>query len=101
MLMKFYTSKELLPNFIDINDTRTERKNQIKWLGITIDDKPKFNTHIEILCINVARHINVLYRFSGIFVIKEGEVIHNTFILTNFIIAHLYCMFVINHLQRK
>ncbi len=30
MLMQSFTSKELLPNFIDINDTRIERESQIK-----------------------------------------------------------------------
>ncbi len=84
MLMKSFTSKEMLPNFIDINDTRIERESQIKLLGITIDDKLKFNKHIDTLCKNAARQINVLYRFRGIFDIKEREIIHNTFILSNF-----------------
>ncbi len=88
--MKSFTSKELLPNFIDINDTRIERESQIKLLGTTIDDKHKFDKHIDILCKNAARQINVLYRFSGIFDIKEKELIHNTFILANF----NYCPFV-------
>ncbi len=34
--MKSFTSKELLPNFIDINDTRIERESQVKLLGITL-----------------------------------------------------------------
>ncbi len=84
MLMKSLTSKELLPNFIDINDTRIERASQVKLLGITIDDKLKFDKHIDILCKNAAKQINVLYRFHGIYDIKEREVIHNTFILANF-----------------
>ncbi len=55
MLMKSFTSKELLPNFIDINDTRIERDSQIKLLGITIDDKLKFDKHIDILFKNATR----------------------------------------------
>ncbi len=50
MLMKSFTSKELLPNCIDINDTRIKRESQIKFLEITIDDKIKFDKHIDILC---------------------------------------------------
>ncbi len=53
-------------------------------LRITIDDKLKFDKHIDILCKNTARQINVLYRFNGIFDIKDTEVICNTFILVNF-----------------
>ncbi len=48
--MKSFTSIELLLNFIDINDTRIERESQIKLLGITVDDKLKFDKHIDILC---------------------------------------------------
>ncbi len=33
MLMKSFTSKDLLLNFIHINDTRIERESQIKLLG--------------------------------------------------------------------
>ncbi len=91
----------MLANFIDINDTRIERGSQIKLLWITIDDKLKFNKHIDILCKNAARQINVLYRFSGIFDLKETEVMHNTCILQILIIAHLYGIYVISHLQRK
>ncbi len=83
MLMKSFTSKERSPNFIDTNDT-IERESQIKLLGITIDNKHKFDVHIDILCKNAARQINILYRFIIIFAIKEREIIHNTFILTNF-----------------
>ncbi len=101
MLMKSFTSKELLPNFIEIIDTRIERDSQIKLLGITIDDKLKFDKHIDILCQNAARQTNVLYRFSGIFDIKEREVIHNTFILANFNYCPLFSIFVTNHLQGK
>ncbi len=48
--MKSFKCKELLPNFIDINNTSIERESQIKLLWITIDDKLKFNKHIDILC---------------------------------------------------
>ncbi len=79
-----FTSKELLPSFIDINDTRIERESKIKLFGITIDDKIKFNKHIDILCKTAARQINVLDRSSGIFDLKEREVIHHKFILAKF-----------------
>ncbi len=82
--MVSFTSKEMLPNLIDINDTTIERESQIKLLGITIDDKLKFDKHIDILYKNAARQINVLFRYSGKLDTKEGKVIHNIFILANF-----------------
>ncbi len=95
MLMKSFTSKELLPNFIYINHTIIERESQIKLLGTTINDKLKFEKHIDILCRNAARQINVLYKFSGIFNIKEREII------VILIIVHLFGIFVTNHPHGK
>ncbi len=56
----------------------------MKLLGITIDQKLKFDKHIDNLCKNAARQINILYRFKGIFDLKEREIIYNTFILAHF-----------------
>ncbi len=56
----------------------------MKLLGITIDQKHEFDKHIDNLCKNAARQINIMYRFKGIFVLKEKEIIYNTFILAHF-----------------
>ncbi len=51
---------------------------------VIIDDMFKFNEHIDVLCKNANRQINLLYRFRNVFNIDEREVIHNTFILAKF-----------------
>ncbi len=56
----------------------------MKLLGITIDNKLKFDKQVEILCKNAARQLNILYRFKGIYDLKEREKIYNTFVLSNF-----------------
>ncbi len=76
MLLKYFTSKADLPNHMLINNTRIERESQVKLLGVIIDDKLKFNKHINVLCENA-------YRFKNVFNIEEKEDIHNTFILAN------------------
>ncbi len=78
MLMKSFTSKELLRNFIDINDTRNERQSHIKLLGISIDDKRKFDKHIDILCKNAAGGYH-RYRMIGQTVFVAHWVGHNYF----------------------
>ncbi len=40
--------------------------------------------HIDNLCKNAAKQINIMYRFKGIFNLKEREIIYNTFILAHF-----------------
>ena len=84
MIMKSLTCKTVLPDHIMINDVRIEAENHVKCLGITIDNALKFNKHVDILCDNASRQINVMYRFRGIFGFKQREAIHNTFILSNF-----------------
>ncbi len=51
---------------------------------MTIDDKLRFNKHVDIFCKSDVRQFNVMYRFKNIFDIKEKENIYNTFILANF-----------------
>ncbi len=65
MFLKKYTSKEIVPKFIEIHGT------EIKLLGITIDEKLRFDTHVNNSCKKAARQINVMYRFKGIFDLKE------------------------------
>ena len=84
MIMKSFTCKDVLPEYIEINDTRIKAENFVKLLGMTIDDCLKFDKHVDILCRSASRQINVLHRFTGIFGFKQRESIHNTFILSNF-----------------
>ncbi len=48
--MKKYTSKETVPDFIEINDTKIKREREINQMGITIDEKHNFDKHVNILC---------------------------------------------------
>ncbi len=82
MLLKSFTSKKDFPDYILINNTRIEHETQVKLLGVIIDDKLKFNKHIDVLYKNAHRQINVLFRFRNGFNVEEKEVIHN-FILAN------------------
>ncbi len=84
MLMQKYTSKEIIPDSIEIHGTTIMRQTEVKLLGIIIDQKLKFDKHIDNLCKNAARQINIMYRFRGIFDLKERKIIYNTFILAHF-----------------
>ena len=84
MLLKSITSNVPLPDFIEVENEQIERSSNVNLLGITVDDKLKFDIHINSLCRKAVCQINVLYRFSGIFNLQERERIYNTFILSNF-----------------
>ncbi len=86
MFLPKFTSKE----FIQVHDTFIPCNNEVKLLGITIDNKLKFDKQVDLLCKNSARQLNVLYRFNVIFDLREKENIYDTFILSYLI----YCLIV-------
>ncbi len=79
-----------------VNATNIPCEKEVKLLDITIDEKLKFDKHVNILCKKAARQINVMCHFKGVFDLKERQIIYNTFILSNF----NYCP-IIWHLFRK
>ncbi len=84
MIMQKYTSKGIIPDSIEVHGTTIMSQTEVKILGITIDQKHKLDKQIYNLCKNAARQINIIYRFKGIFDLKEREIIYNTFILAHF-----------------
>ncbi len=45
------TSKEIKPEFIQVHSTFIPCNNEVKlFIGITIDDKLKFDKQVDILC---------------------------------------------------
>ncbi len=83
MFLQKFTNKEIKHELIEVHGTSIPCKNEVKLLGITIDDKLKFDKQVDILCKNAASQLNILYSFKGIFDLKEIEKIYNTFILSN------------------
>ncbi len=81
MFLKSLTNKEEMPKFIRINDTNIPCEKEVKVLGITIDEKLKFDKQINVICKKAAQQINVMYHFKGVFDLKERQII---FILSNF-----------------
>ncbi len=71
MIMQKYTSKEIIPDSIEIHGTTIMRQTEVKILGMRIDEKRKVDKHIDNLCTNAARQINIMYKFKGIFDLKE------------------------------
>ncbi len=84
MIMQKYTSKQIIPDSIEIHGTTIMRQTEVKLLSLTIDQKLKFDKHIDNLCKLAASQIYIMFRFKGIFDLKESKIIYNTFILAHF-----------------
>lgn len=53
------------------------------WINVSIW-KLKFDKHVDYLCKNVTRQINIIYSFRDTFDIKERWLIYNSLILAHF-----------------
>ncbi len=63
MLQKF-TSKEIKSECIEEHGRFIPCNNEVKLLGITVDDKLKFDKQVDLLCQNSAIQLNVLFKWS-------------------------------------
>ena len=84
LLMKPNNLTDIFPDHIEVNNTEIKRNESVKFLGITIDDKLKFDVHVTNLCIKAGTQLNVLYRFKNVFNIEERKIVYQTFVLSNF-----------------
>ncbi len=73
MFLKHFRGKDDVPDSIEIDSVTITCQSDVKLLGMIIDDKLRFNKHVDILCTSAARQLNVMYRFKNIFDMKEKE----------------------------
>ncbi len=90
MFIKHFRCKDDAPESIEINSITITCQSDIKPLEMTIDDKLRFNKHVDILCKSAAIQLNVMYRFKNIFDMKEkDDKIYNSIILANLKVVQL------------
>ena len=84
------------------DNTNIERKivngkikstSSVKLLGVHIDDKLNFNHHINKVCKSAGNQLNALTRLKSFLGLKEGVVLVNSFIYSNFNYCPLVWMF--------
>ena len=76
--------REALIKPINIKDSTITTAHSVNILGIKIDDKLKFNTHINSICRKAARRLNVLRRLSSLLDQESRMAIFRAFIVSNF-----------------
>ena len=67
-----------------IDGVQIDPANNIKVLGISIDQCFKFNKHISDIYSKACRQLNVLQRLRGSFDFESRMAIYKTFIISNF-----------------
>ena len=87
--MYIFPSQKIIESNIKImmNSHDLEMVTEIKYLGIIIDNKLKFDKHVEYTCKKISKKINYLSRISKDLSTWSKITIYNTIILPHFI----YC----------
>ena len=65
-------------------DYEIPRSNHLKVLGVTLDDKLKFDIHIDSICFSASRQINALKRLSKFLDESSRVLIYKAFVLSTF-----------------
>ena len=74
-------------------DIIIEKKEEVKILGVTIDEKLSFNSHIKTLCMKVSQKLGALSRMSHCLSKTEKSLIFNSMIKSHFNYCPLWWMF--------
>ena len=74
-------------------DTIIEKKEEVKILGVTIDEKLSFNSHIKTLCMKASQKLGALSRMSHCLNKTEKSLIFNSMIKSHFNYCPLLWMF--------
>src|ERR1044071_2728703 len=72
---------------IFINDSRLEIENEIKYLGIILDDKLKFTKNVEYLCKKIGKKTNVISRLRNELSMGQKAMLYKTIVEPHF----FYC----------
>ena len=65
-------------------DITISTKSEVTILGVHVDNKLNFNSHIKMICTKAARQLNVLKRFNRLLDFNSRLAVFNSFILSNF-----------------
>ena len=81
------------PSTLVIDDTNIESNTTEVLLGITIDNKLKFDDHISNLCKKAYQKLNALARLAYFVNINQGRLIMKSFVESQFGYCSLISMF--------
>ena len=85
--------KNIVPFNLNINGKIIPSSNEVKLLGITIDNQLKFKKYIEELCKKSSYKLHALRRIRGYLTVEKARILANAFIDSQFNYTPLIWMF--------
>ena len=84
--------KNIVPFRLSVNGKIISCSNEVRLLGITIDNELKFKKHIENLCEKLSYKLHALRRIRGYLTVEKARILANAFIDSQFNYAPLIWM---------
>ena len=87
-----------------IENKRVKPRSEVKLLGIAVDDKLSFTTHIENLCSTASNRLRALVRIRKFKSFEQGKRLSEAYIMSTFTYCPLiwiYCSKTRNNLINK
>ena len=78
---------------IAIDNQQIKAVSSVKLLGVQLDDKLNFDSHISSICKSAANQLNALIRLKDFLGFQEKKVLINSYIISNFNYCPLVWMF--------
>ena len=85
--------KNIAPFNFNVNGKIIPSSNEVKFLGITIDNQLKFKKHIEEFCKKSSYKLHALRRIRGYLTVENARILAYAFIDSQFKYAPLIWMF--------
>ena len=87
LLFSPHNSECIVPPDLQLNDISLERQNAVRYLGLFIDDKLKYDSHVASLCSRLARAAGVAFAISNKLTMQAANSLYYSF--THSIISYL------------
>ena len=78
---------------LEINDKIIPPSDTVKLLGIDIDSKLKFDSHVKTMCAKASRKVSAFSRVANFITFEQAKLLYNSFIMSNFGYCPLIWMF--------
>ena len=91
--LMFLGTQKIVNKCVNINGNIFRSKTSIKLLGVYIDWKLNFNTHVKALCSKANSKIRALHRLRSYLDSTQKLMLYNSFIMSSFYYCPVIWMF--------
>ena len=86
---------------LEVSNKIIPSSNTVKLLGVDIDSKLKFDSHVKTMCAKTIRKVSAFSRVANFITFEQAKLLYSSFIMSNFGYCPLIWMLCGGKLPRK